>query len=496
MAFPSSRGRPWLLVLIALAILAPASGAVAQSRRIVVENFSGPQGSQIRGDLVASLRSQPDIELVDRNEVSAMARELGVGNRAYATLGPRLRVAAFIQGHVRRARRRWSLGVTVKSGLNGDTVGSRSWSGRTVGALRSIRRNGYRRLEPLLGQTQAVATPIVADPNAAPWWQGNEEVEIPGAEESSSSVRLPGGHDFLRVGFLLGTIRRSFSADAIVNNNGRDPMAAGPTVPETREYASAGLGHPEVGLSLEVFPGAIPEDQPFPWVGLRLTYQHSLFVSTPACPVTVGVVAGCFPEEEITVDTDQAELYVGLRGRYRVGEERRDLELRSDLGYGLFIFSLDTADLQRIQLPQVIPPMEYSYLHLGVGASYGIEPVYFRAGLDLAYRVGLGPGADAQAVWGVATNDVSGFFADLVLTSEAPYITEGAYFELSLEYFQFSTLFRGQTRCANPPACGMTDPYEPWPSAPGAPDDVTGGIAEPASDAYFRIEVAFGAALR
>jgi len=267
-----------------------------------------------------------------------------------------------------------------------------------------------------------------------------------------------------------------------------------PTLPEDRTYTSAFPGHPEAGLAVEFYPGALGDAQEVPWFGIVGSYRHSLFLSSSG-PSRDG-------DEILDVPTTQSELYIGARGRYRFGENPAGVEGTADIGYGNFNFTLDPAALELLHPTAVIPPMDYSYLNLGVGLSYGFDPVYARAGIEVAYRLGLGVGKDAKEIWGTETTDTSGFGVGVHLHSQAPYIAEGIYWRLELQYFQFTTTYRGQTACVDPgfagdPArCTVLDPWEVWPHDPSNVDDVTGGIPDPVSDSYFRLGIALGYALR
>ncbi len=193
-------------------------------------------------------------------------------------------------------------------------------------------------------------------------------------------------------------------------------------------------------------------------------------------------------------------MYIGAQGRFRFGEKRGAPMIWANVGYGIFGFLLDTAALQELERPSVIPPIQYSYVHLGAGVSYAFVPVYFTTGLRLAYRAGLDVGDDARAIWGLDTGGSSGFQLGIDLTSEMPYIAEGVFLGLTFEYFMFSTAWRGQTRCIEPSGamgeCVDTDPWEPWPYDPTDVEIVRGGIADPVNDNYIRLHLTIGYAFR
>ena len=507
----------------------------------MVEDFSGPASGRVRSQLVANLQRQDDIELVSRSEVRAAARRLRLRGRSYtedqyAELAAELSVAAFIDGRTSRRRRRWAATIRVRNGADGMMLGSESWGGRTMGALNAIRRNGHARLEPYLEaavapggsarpaqqQQQQQASASVGTQASAeggtPWYARGQDAEVPPGgdeeeedeEEDLDPVAASDRQVAFRIGLLAGTLHRSMSARAVVVNNCmdpthpscRDPSDPSTTLPEDRTYTSGFPGHPELGLEVELYPGALADDQPVPWFGIVGSYRHSLFLSSSG-PSRDG-------SEIIDVPTTESELYIGARGRYRFGDNPGGLEGMADIGYGNFNFTLDPAALKQLHATAVVPPIDYRYLLIGASLSYGFDPVYARAGIEVDYRLGLGVGKDAKEIWGTQTSDTSGFGVGAFLHSEAPYVGNGFFWRLEMQYFRFSTVFRGQTACVdpdfdgNPGNCSERDPWEIWPyegwdtSDPmdNDPDSVTGGIIDPVGDGYIRLGIVFGYQLR
>ncbi len=510
--------------LIAALALCPGLAA-AQVKRVVVEDFRGPAAGRVRSQLVAGLQNRDEIEVVSRAEVSRAARELRIRRRNYTEddyvqLARELNVAAFIDGRTSRRRRRWAVTLRVRSGADGMVLGSESWGGRTIGSLNAVRRTGYTRLRPHLDAAQSPApqatqqTVVAATDGETPWYAAGEEEEGGGLdgeeleeEEVSEPVEEGTRQDALRVALVVGSLRRSMAARAFVINDCTQVMENGMSfanpscrqmggpemLPEDRTYESGGVGHMEAGVEAVLYPGAFGDAQEIPWFGVVGSFRHSLFLNsfgfTPA-------------GEQIEVPTTQSELYLGARGRYRFGEVRSAAEVTADIGYGNFSFELEEAALKQLERSAVLPPMSYGYLMLGAGVSYGFVPVYLRAGIEASWRLGLGVGDAAREVWGTQTTDMSGFSFAGTLHSEAPYIADGVYFQVGVEYFRFTTTFRGQTACVdgsfdgNPDDCSDREPWEPWPYEAGDFDTVTGGIPEPVNDDYLRLSVAIGYALR
>ncbi len=513
MSLLPSRLHAFALALSAALTLLLAVGEASAQTRVVVENFHGPQSGRVRGYVVQALSNEGSIEIVPRAEVEAAAAELGLrANRLreddYPQIAQQLNVTAFVKGRVSRRRRRWSAVVTVINGADGATLGRERWGGRTVSSLGAIRRNGYRRLEPHLSSAQSPGPASNQNDNAQAnpnHWayggaendEGYDDEEIPGEEdeeeEDSEPVDPGSAFDFLTIELLGGFLHRGMTANARVLNNGRDPM--GPAeLDEVRSYTSAGLGGGEVGFRMGFFPGAIPDDQPIPWFGAIFELRHSVGLTSRGCPQT----GPCTTDQDrIDVGTEQWAMYVGAQGRFRFGDKRGAPMIWADVGYGIFGFLLDPGALMQLERPSVIPPIQYSYIHLGGGINYALVPIYFTAGLRLGYNAGLDVGQNARDIWGLQTGGSSGFQLGIDLTTEMPYIAEGVFLGLSFEYFVFSTAWRGQTRCVDPSTgCSPTDPWEPWPSDPADPDVVTGGIQDPVNDNYIRLYLSIGYAFR
>jgi hypothetical protein len=500
------------LSALAVVLLLPTV-AEAQLRRVVVEDFRGVRAAQTRGQLLANLEGVDSVEVVPRDEVRSTASALGIEGRTYsddevAQIAASLNASAFLRGRVSRARRRWTLTVTVVNGADGAEVGRQSWSGRTASALAAVRRSGWARLRRLVESTAAPRQRAVAsasDDAEVPWYargratgdelppRSDEEAEAEEREPTPSERR----QDWLSFSVVGGPIYRWMNATATVLNNGREP--AGPAeLVETRTYESAGIGHGEIGLRIEAYPGAADATQSFPWLGAVFELRHSIVVSSNACPRAVQCDD---PADRIPLGTEQFDLYLGARGRVRFGDTRSAPELALDAGYGTFGFLLDTEALAQIELRAVIPPIQYSYVHLGGAFRFDLVPTFLGVGVRGGYRAGLGVGDDARSIWGLATGAPSGFLLGVDLRSEAPYIADGVFIGLSFEYFAFQTTFRGQTQCVTldamgNPACGLTDPWEPWPSDPPNSDNVTGGIADPVNDNYVRLYLSAGYAFR
>jgi hypothetical protein len=309
-------------------------------------------------------------------------------------------------------------------------------------------------------------------------------------------------YESLTIAFGAGTLRRSMQTTVGIGCQYRTsnrPAACGSgtgtqVLDEERSYVSGGLGAGELSLSAELYPGTFGEEQKLPWLGFRASYHLGLGLVTQGYSDT---------GNPVQVTTSQSELYVGARARLRFGETRDDAHLFFDGGFGMFSFGFNLEELAMLARSNIVPPVDYSYLHLGVSARYSVVPVYFQVAGHVGYRFGLGVGRDALSIWGVNSYLSSSFDLGVEITSEAPYISDGVFFRLAVGYSIFQSVWQGNTQCrVLNPATGMCDPqdlWEPWPHGDTDLPEVLapgGGVPDPVSDAYLRLHVAIGYSLR
>jgi hypothetical protein len=114
-------------------------------------------------------------------------------------------------------------------------------------------------------------------------------------------------------------------------------------------------------------------------------------------------------------------------------------------------------------------------------------------GARFAYRVGLDVGADARRIWGASTGRPSGLQVGAELRHEMTWLADGAFVAIGVEWFRFTTVFRGQTACRAGSECAEYELWEPWPETG---DIVDGGIRDPLDDDYLRLTLNIGWAYR
>lgn len=452
-----------LSVLCATPVLAQTGGT-----RVAVERFRGPQSGGVRNALVQNLQNN-GVEVVPLDAVRDKARELYGRTRLseddYPEVAQALGLTAFIDGRVSRQRRRWGLRVRVRNAADGMILGTARWGGRTVGSLRAVRRNGHARLEQYLRLASSPAPPEPVqppppDPNAQPWYQTGEELaEGEGEEEEEEeSPRTAPAHDGIRVGLLIGALSRSMSTPVTVDPSLRPGAPAGVPVQELREYNSGGLGHMEVGVTADLFPGALLADPVAEWLGISFNFRNSVLLETngPACDPAFEPIDG-MPERcpaaggSVPIDSLQREYYVGAKVDYGLGSGPAGGPfIQVDLGYGRFLFDLDVDDLALLDRPTIVAPVDYSYLHVGGGVKLGLhEMVLF--GARFGYRQGFGVGDEAKQIWGVGTSGFRGWQVGADLIHHMNWASERVYAVLTFEYFRFTTEYSG------PPACYVVD---------------------------------------
>ena len=464
---------------------APQGGVI----RVIVERFRGTRAATARSLLVQDLTSA-GFEVIPDSEVERASSELGISGRPtddqLVALARALRASASIDGRVARVRRAWSLIVRVRNGADASVLGSESWSGRSTSAIDGVGRTGATRLDGYLRQARAPEQAAVAP---QPRYEPVDD-EVPGYDEESEE-EPPSDEDRYDTGrFMLsgGTLWRSLATTVDVYVGQHDVGSATPEaiIQQDRRYDSSGIGHAELGGEADIFPGAFG-DQAFPYLGFLVAFRNSALLST-AAPLEGS-------DATFSLPTNQFDLRIGVRGRYRVGPRRGDMMLFADAGYALSSFTFGTDELAQVARAFIVPPMEYHSIEVGVGFDVAI----IRDALSIALygrgRIGVGIGATARNVWGTDASPANGFIAGLELRHDATWIARGAFVSARFEYMQFITRFRGQPACYMPtessPSCDPnSEPWsdralwELWPI--NADGRVVGGPQDPVSDHHFR----------
>lgn len=460
-----------------------------QSVRVIVERFRGTRAVTARNLLVSNL-SEAGYTVIPDEEVEAARRRLHLPTRMgaddYVTLARELNVAAIVDGRVARARRSWNLTVRVRNGEDGSVLGSASWGGRSTSAIDGVGRNAAERLSQHLTTARSPAAP--QQQTGEPQWYESgyhEDTETPVDDEDPSPDPEPTGTDRYDTGRIMisgGTLWRSFGTivDVYAGQHGgtSDPSAI---IQQERVYSSAGIGHFELGAEGDIYPGSFG-DQPFPYLGLIASFRNSIGLSSTA-PSSDPV------QGDVSLPTNQMDLRVGVRGRYRFGPRRGDFLFFADFGFVMSTFTFGVDELAQIQRASILPPMEYQSLEIGIGFDVAIVPDALSISAYGRGRIGVGLGVQTRNVWGIETSPANGFLFGVELRHDAVWLARGAFVALRLDYFQYIAQFRGQVGCydvcepvANP--WEDTSLWEVWPVAdPTDPNSrVTGGAQDPITD--------------
>ncbi len=326
-------------------------------------------------------------------------------------------------------------------------------------------------------------------------------------------------YDSFRLAIATGSLYRDFGGTANVyaaRRGGSSTADPESIISERRHYGSAGIGHAELGVDAEIYPGAF-NNQTFPYLGFFGSFRHSLFLSARGqCRDTTQ----CMTEEGTTlVSANSLELQLGARIRYRFGRNRRDFEMMIDGSYGYNAFNFDLEGLAKLNYDGIVAPMEYQGISVGGGFNYGVVPRYLFLSARLDYRIGLALGVNARNVWGVSSSYDNGLHMGMDLKHEVSWLDPNLFVTLRLEYFFFQTRFRGQVGCYTAgsvngrcddtrepwlaDANGAPNLWERWPVRPGSTDYYAdesvagaGGFENAVMDHYFRLGIILGYAFR
>lgn len=494
-------GAIFFAISFLLPILTAVGSSAAQSSeaqssepttRVVFFKLEGPMGSRMRDRIVASASDHASlyvVQLPDVLDATGLRPAAGPSEIAQAKNLVDLVDVAVI-GETRKRGRRWQLSVTYLDSKDGSELGKDDWSARRFSGLNVAAREIPERLAGLRPPTAATEN----EEGSEAWWdkEGGEETLDDDVDEDAEDAP-PSEWSWLSVAGHIGALRRDLEAVATVVNNGRNPSApANATFQERRSYSSKGLGHMEVGILAEVYPGMFLDD-PIPWIGVRARLMYGLFLSTTGCQDRSDLTMPCMEAQQFELDSSQYELYLGARGRYRF-DEVENLTLFADLGWGHFSFGFAEEDLRQLERVSVVPSFGYHYLRASVSGEYQAIPKLLAISAELGAHLGLGIGQQAKEVWGVESSGGSGWLLAIRANSE---VADNVLLGVAFEYMTFSSSFEGQTACIEGDCASnaIDTVWEPWPSQGGDPNAVVGGIADSVTDHYVRLAISIGTRL-
>jgi hypothetical protein len=151
-----------LAVLIASTIFLNAglsSEALAQKRRVVIEQFRGPGADRLRVVIWKGVARQ-GIEVLSDKKVAAVEADLGLikVSDSYAAAGRELKVNGFISGTVTGGRRPKAR-MVVRS-AEGTVLGAQNWMGANMGKLlKAVNANAGQKASAMLGTAAGGGAP-------------------------------------------------------------------------------------------------------------------------------------------------------------------------------------------------------------------------------------------------------------------------------------------------------------------------------------------------
>jgi len=450
-------------------------GGVAEAQRIAVVGPRGPGAGRVQRALSDGFEAE-GLQLVADAEVEGAAADSAEG--LAAALG-----ALVCSGRTRRRGRSFVAAVTLHA-PGGEEVASASFRGRSLGLL--VRQAG-RAAASLVAEARASGVPLEPpEPEPEPEPDPTEPLfdpEVP-PDDDEEDADTPTEARALRIQARVGFLRRAMQTSVLVDPAARG-MAAGAPIPELRGYESEALGQAQVGLGVEIYPGALLSDPVIPFLGFRfrmagapwLASLASSCVGDARCPIEPGTVR---------VRTKQREFDLAVLGRYAIGGHY----LGGELGFGAFAFTFDRAAVQQLALTDILPSMHYRHVRLGLMGGVELVKPWLLVEARLAYLVGAGLGSATKEQWGTQSTARGGFDLGVEISTSLGMLVDGLRVGLYLDFTLLRARFRGQTACVadDPLQCTTARSlWEPWPAADGVRgSDVTGGVPGDVSDKYLR----------
>jgi hypothetical protein len=361
------------------------AGARAQTRVVVFDFDGGRESTQLR-DAVVDMLEDKAVEVVSTKVANAQARKSGAEldtESGRVRVGKKLRLTAFVEGSVQRAKRSMKVQITVYGARDGLIAGEMTLSAPKKQLISEVRATFWEQLGPAIkGQTAPVNEPepepmVEAPPvrqqqqpqqqrpvRAAPQEEGElaqaepEPAEVPEEADDSQPSAAANALD-INIGARFGT--RSFAYS--------DPF------PGLRKYGMS--LSPNLRLAVRWYPVAHFNDSALSNIGLDLRGE-----------LLVGVTSKNRSGQKF--ETSAHSLGVGVRGRLPF----RTFEFGAVVGYGVHAFSLDSTS----KADPDVPDASYGFLRAGLDARWTFyDPLY--ASVQAAYLFGLSHGEIEDRVW-------------------------------------------------------------------------------------------------
>jgi hypothetical protein len=344
--------------------------------RVVVLDFQGEQGDQVRKWVVAELKQLPDNEVI----ADKRARELGRPEGDDAVEAAReLKAAAFLAGNVSSKKKTLTLKLTVINGADGSKIEDIEFKGKNKAGLKDdISQNLVMRLADPLARSKVPEAEAKEKPEEKPE-KAKEEEEEPEEEEEKPEEEKPEPEE----------------------EPDKEPEPA-PTEPGDR------VSPLEIGLGVRGYSRNFDYNDDL--FGRQRTHQvdaaPSVFIYVRWYPLAHGDKQGVLANLGVTggyeqgfatttEDADGKELstsmnafFVGLRGRLPLG--RHELGLVPSYGQHNFGISGESPNRR-------FPDVGYKYLGIGIDGRFRISSAL--VGFHLAHRQLLSTGELESAEW-------------------------------------------------------------------------------------------------
>jgi hypothetical protein len=362
---------------------APKGGGKAKKEqaagkpRVIVLDFQGEQGDQVRKWVVAELKQLPDNEVI----ADKRARELGRPEGDDAVEAAReLKAAAFLAGNVSSKKKTLTLKLSVINGADGSRIEEIEFKGKNKAALKDdISQNLVMKLADPLARSKV---PEAAEPEkpAEKPEKAKEEEKEPEEEEEEEEEK---------------------PEEEKPEEEPEKEEEAAPTAPGDR------LSPLEIGLGVRGYSRNFEYNDDL--FGRMRTHQvdaaPSVFIYARWYPLAHGKEQGVLANLGVTggyeqgfatttEDADGRELstsmnafFVGLRGRLPL--DRHELGLVAS--YGQHNFGISGDDLRPF------PDVGYKYLGIGVDGRFRISSAL--VGFRLEHRQLLDTGELESAIW-------------------------------------------------------------------------------------------------
>jgi hypothetical protein len=326
---------PIAAVVVASTLLGFSSGAWAEKRKVVVEQFSGPSSDRFRQSVMSALGKMVTVEVVADKKVANVEADLGVVevSENYAGVAGALKASAFVGGTVTGKKPKAKLTV---HNAKGAVVGEQTWSAANPAKLiAAINADVSDKLASFLGAAAGGGggdeAPPVAAKSKKPEKEDKEEVAAKRkSDDDEGSAKSERSRKAER--------EEKSDSETEVHASADRPRAAGGMELDialvmrvfSREFSyNQKVEGTEQGYSLPIAPapGAAIEFYPVPIVGVTAAFNYAI----------VGSKDNPMGKASSTYKTTAYSWSVGAKARLPVSS----FVLEPDVGYGMNVFKVE-----------------------------------------------------------------------------------------------------------------------------------------------------------